>query len=62
MNYGSVCSGIEAATVAWHDLSLEPAWFAEIAAFPSRVLAARYPHVPNRGDFTRIGHDPSRCC
>lgn len=57
MRYGSVCSGIEAATVAWHPLGWEPAWFAEIEKFPSAVLAHHYPNVPNRGDFTRIKDD-----
>ena len=33
------------------------AWFAEIEAFPSAVLAERWPGVPNVGDFTRIGKD-----
>lgn len=54
MRYGSVCSGIEAASVAWHPLGWEPAWFAEIEAFPSAVLAHRFPGVPNHGDFTRL--------
>lgn len=53
MIYGSVCSGIEAATVAWHPLGWKPAFFAEIEKFPSAVLAHHYPHVPNFGDFTR---------
>jgi DNA (cytosine-5)-methyltransferase 1 len=52
--YGSVCSGIEAPTVAWEPLGWRARFFAEIAAFPSRVLAHHYPHVPNLGDFTRI--------
>jgi len=52
VKYVSVCSGIEAATVAWHLLGWEPAWFSEISAFPSRVLAHRFPEVENRGDFT----------
>jgi DNA (cytosine-5)-methyltransferase 1 len=58
--YGSVCSGIEAATVAWHPLGWQPKWFAEIAEFPSAVLAHRHPDVPNLGDFTAIGeqHGP----
>jgi DNA (cytosine-5)-methyltransferase 1 len=55
MRYGSVCSGIEAASVAWHPLGWTPAWFAEIEAFPSAVLEQRWPGVPNHGDFTRIG-------
>jgi len=54
MRYGSVCSGIEAATAAWHPLGWRPVFFAEIAAFPSAVLAYRYPEVPNLGDFTQI--------
>ena len=60
MRYGSVCSGIEAASCAWHPLGWKPQWFAEIEKFPSRVLAHHYPHVPNLGDFTKIGaeHGP----
>ena len=54
MRYLSVCSGIEAASVAWHPLGWEPAAFCEIEAFPSAVLKERYPHVPNYGDFTRL--------
>ena len=54
MRYGSVCSGIEAATAAWHGLGWEPQWFSEIEAFPSAVLAHHYPHVPNLGDMTKI--------
>jgi hypothetical protein len=52
--YGSVCSGIEAATVAWHDLGWKPAWFSEIEKFPSAVLKHRYPDVPNLGDMTKL--------
>jgi DNA (cytosine-5)-methyltransferase 1 len=55
--YGSVCSGIEAATVAWEPLGWVPKWFAEVAEFPSAVLAHRYPDVPNLGDFTTIGEE-----
>ncbi len=54
MRYLSVCSGIEAASVAWHPLGWEPAAFCEIEPFPSAVLAHRYPNVPNYGDFTRL--------
>lgn len=57
MIYGSVCSGIEAATVAWHPLGWKPAWFAEIDKFPSAVLAHHYPSTPNLGDFTEIQSD-----
>ncbi len=54
MKYGSVCSGIEAATAAWHPLGWQPAFFSEIDAFPRAVLAHHYPHVPLHGDFTTI--------
>nr|WP_122867660.1 DNA cytosine methyltransferase [Pseudomonas viridiflava] len=54
LKYGSVCSGIEAATVAWHPLGMEPVWFAEIERFPSAVLAHHYPNTPNLGDMTKL--------
>lgn len=54
MNYGSVCSGIEAATVAWHPLGWHPQWFSEIEKFPSQVLKHHYPHVPNLGDMMQL--------
>ncbi|EAO2082525.1 Dam family site-specific DNA-(adenine-N6)-methyltransferase [Salmonella enterica] len=54
MRYGSVCSGIEAASVAWETLGWQPAWFAEIEAFPSAVLATHWPDVTNLGDMTGI--------
>ena len=54
MRYGSVCSGIEAASVAWHPLGWKPAWFCEIGVFPSAVLAHHYPEVKNYGDFTEL--------
>lgn len=53
MNYLSVCSGVEAATVAWHDLGFNPVAFSEIEKFPSDVLKHHYPHVPNMGDMTK---------
>ena len=58
MKYGSVCSGIEAATVAWHNLGWEPQWFSEIEQFPSEVLKHRFPTVPNLGDMTTINQNP----
>jgi DNA (cytosine-5)-methyltransferase 1 len=58
MKYGSVCSGIEAASVAWHDLGWEPQWFSEIEQFPSEVLKHRFPAVPNLGDMTTINQNP----
>ena len=57
MRYLSVCSGIEAATVAWHPLHWEPAAFSEIDAFPRAVLQHHYPDVPIHGDFTTIRAD-----
>lgn len=54
MIYGSVCSGIEAASVAFEPLGFVPAWFSEIEPFPSAVLAHHWPHVTNLGDMTRI--------
>jgi DNA (cytosine-5)-methyltransferase 1 len=54
LTYGSVCSGIEAATVAWHPLGWRAAFFSEIEPFPSAVLSERWPEVPLHGDFTTI--------
>lgn len=51
---GSVCSGIEAASVAWKSLSFKFEWFSEIADFPSQVLKYRYPNIPNIGDMNNI--------
>jgi len=53
MKYLSVCSGVEAATVAWHDLGWTPIAFSDIEKFPSEVLAHHYPNVPNLGDMTK---------
>ena len=58
MKYLSVCSGIEAATVAWHGLGWEPVAFAEIEAFPAAVLAHHYSTVPNLGDLTKYREWP----
>lgn len=54
LRFGSVCSGIEAASVAWNPLGWEAAWFAEIEPFPCAVLAYRFPDVPNFGDMTTL--------
>ena len=54
ITFGSVCSGIEAASVAWHPLGWRAAWLAEIEPFPSAVLAHHYPDVPNLGDMTKL--------
>ena len=53
MKYLSVCSGIEAATTAWHPLGWEPVGFSEIEPFPSQVLAHHYPNIKNYGDMTK---------
>jgi len=53
LNYLSVCSGIEAATVAWHDMGWKPVGFSEIEKYPSEVLAHHYPDVTNYGDMTK---------
>jgi DNA (cytosine-5)-methyltransferase 1 len=63
VRFGSVCSGIEAASVAWEPLGWKPAWFSQYDPehnykngpdFPSAVLAHHYPDVPNLGDMTKI--------
>ncbi|SFM97137.1 DNA cytosine methyltransferase [Methylobacterium pseudosasicola] len=54
LTYGSVCSGIEAASVAWAPLGWEAAFVAEIEAAPRAVLQHRFPEVPLHGDFTTI--------
>lgn len=54
MRYVSVFSGVEAATLAWEALGWEPVCFCEIDDFPSAVLKARWPHVPNLGDITKV--------
>ena len=58
MRYLSVCSGIEAASVAWHHLGWQPVGFSEIEAFPSAVLSHRFPSVRNFGDMTRHAEWP----
>jgi DNA (cytosine-5)-methyltransferase 1 len=58
ITYGSVCSGIEAATQAWHPLGWRPAFFSEIEPFPSAALAHHYPSVPNHGDMTKFEEWP----
>jgi DNA (cytosine-5)-methyltransferase 1 len=58
MRYASVCSGVEAPTVAWHPIGWEPVFFSEIEKFPSAVLQHHYPHVPNYGDMTNYKEWP----
>lgn len=57
LRFGSICSGIGGAEVAWTALGWRSAWCAEIDPFASAVLAARFPDTPNHGDFTRIGRE-----
>jgi len=58
IKYGSLCSGIEAATVAWHSLGWQPQFFSDIEKFPNAVLKHHYPNVPNYGDMTNFGDWP----
>ena len=58
MRYLSVCSGIEAASVAWGPLGWQPWAFAEVDAFPSAVLAHHYPTTPNLGDMSKFQEWP----
>jgi DNA (cytosine-5)-methyltransferase 1 len=57
LRYGSVCSGIEAASVAWASLGWHTSFLSEIEAFPRAVLQHHYPEAPLHGDFTTIGAD-----
>jgi len=58
VRYLSVCSGIEAASAAWHPLGWTPVAFSEVDKFPSAVLAHHYPDVPNWGDMTKFKEWP----
>lgn len=59
MEYGTVCSGVEAFGPAWHRLGFRPVFHAEIATHPAAVLRHHYPNVPNYGDFTTIESSPA---
>lgn len=54
LKYGSVCSGIESASIAWGPLGFEPSWFSEIEPFPCAVLEHHWPHVANLGDMSYL--------
>lgn len=54
ITYGSICSGIEAASVAWEPLGFKPLWFSEIEPFPSAVLSHHWPHIQNLGDMRTL--------
>jgi len=58
MRFGSVCSGIESASVAWNGLGWRAAWFSEIDPFACRVLSHHYPRIPNYGDANLFGGWP----
>jgi len=53
MTYLSVCSGIEAVSVAWEPLGFTPIGFSEIEPFPCELLKQKYPAVKNYGDITQ---------
>jgi len=55
--FGSICSGIEAATAAWEPLGWKPSFYSEIDKFPRTLLEYRYPDTPLHGDFTTIQKD-----
>ena len=59
MRFGSVCSGIEAASVAWHPLGWQTSWVSEIEPFPCSLLAHKYPKTHNFGDMTQFKEWPS---
>lgn len=52
--FGSLCSGIEAASFVLEPLGIKPLWLSEIAEFQSKFLATKYPHAPNLGDMNDI--------
>lgn len=54
ITFGSICSGIEAASVAWLPLGFEALWLSEIEPYPCRVLEQRFPETPNLGDITTL--------
>lgn len=51
MNYLSVCSGVEAATVAWNHMGFEAIGYSEIDKFCCDLLKQKYPQTPNFGDI-----------
>jgi DNA (cytosine-5)-methyltransferase 1 len=54
IRYASVCSGIEAPSVAWEPLGWKPVFFSEIEKFPSAALAHHYPDTPNLGNSMAV--------
>lgn len=56
ISVGSVCSGIEAASVAWSDIGFDFKWFSEVSIFPSKLLNVKHPNIPNLGDMCELPH------
>lgn len=56
MIFGSICSGIEAASAAWVPVGWQCSFMSEIDAFPRAVLTHHYPETKLHGDFTTIQH------
>jgi|TARA_R100000479_G_C6381376_1_gene201222 DNA (cytosine-5)-methyltransferase 1 len=60
MNYLSICSGIDAVTVAWKPMGWKALGVSEIDPFRKAVLDYHYPDIKNFGDFTEIKKDDFR--
>lgn len=54
IKFGSICSGIESASIAWEPLGMHPSWFSEIEKFPSAVLDYHWPLIANMGDMCQL--------
>ena len=55
LRYISLCSGVEAASLAFCQLEgFKPVAYAELEDFPSAILAAKFPDVPNLHDVTKV--------
>lgn len=57
MNYLSVCSGIEAASVAWKPLKWNCVGVCDFANFPQQVLRHHYPNVTLFPDITKLNQN-----
>ncbi len=62
LRFGSLASGIEAASVAWKPLGMQSAFFSEIDPFCCSLLSHRHPDSPNLGDMNGITADVVRRC
>lgn len=60
LTFATLCSGIEAVSLAWKDLNLKPVFFADNAAFPTRFLHHRYGETPNLGNLLTIDGEAYR--